>query len=84
VASSNGSPTKIFFIFAASISSNSAATLRSTIRRLAEAQHWPVLKLMPKAAPSAASSRLLSAKTMIGFLPPSSRPSFLKFDSAAA
>ena len=84
VASSSGSPTTIFCIFAATSASNSSATRRSTIRRLDETQHCPVLKLIPKAAASAASSRLASSNTTMGFLPPSSSPSFLKLLSALA
>ena len=84
VAASSGSPTRMRAILSASSASNSSATLASTISRLEETQHWPVLKLTPKAAPSAAASRSPSAKTTIGFLPPSSRPSRLKLPSAAA
>ena len=84
VSSSSGSPTRIFANFSCTICAKSSATDRSTISREPETQHCPVLKPMPKATPSAASSSSASAKTICEFLPPSSSPSFLKFVRPAA
>src|SRR6218665_789238 len=80
VRASSGSPTRIRHISSASFAVKTSATERSTTSRLPPTQHWPALK----ATPSAASSRSASANTMCGFLPPSSRPSFLMLPAEAA
>ena len=74
--------TLLSFSFKSSL--NLLITLRSTSSLEPETQHCPVLKHIPNATPSAASSRFASAKTICGFLPPNSKPSFLKLVSPDA
>src|SRR5947207_4913006 len=50
--------------------------------RLVAVQRWPVVPNAPQSAPSRASSRLASSRTIIGFLPPSSSEQCLKLLAA--
>src|ERR1035441_2674163 len=52
--------------------------------RLVAVQRWPVVPKAPQRPPSMARSRLASARTIIGFLPPSSREQCLKLLAAVA
>src|SRR5580704_48551 len=50
--------------------------------RLVAVQRWPVVPKPPQSPPSMASSRLASSRTIMGFLPPSSREQCLKLFAA--
>src|SRR5450759_3490448 len=54
---------------------------RSTMRREPAEQTSPVPAKMPTSAPSMAASKSASANTILGLLPPSSRPTFFTFSA---
>ncbi len=52
------------------------------MRREPAQQTWPELAKAPNSAPCRAASKSASAKTMLGLLPPSSRPTFFTVPAA--
>ena len=54
---------------------------RSTSSREPAEQTSPAPAKMPMSAPSMAASKSASANTMLGLLPPSSRPTFFTFSA---
>ena len=82
VSGSSGSPTFIDSAFATIASVKRSTSGRSTRIREPQTQIWPVLPKAPRALQKTALSRSASAKTMFGFLPPSSSEIRLTWDAA--
>ena len=84
VPASRPLPTTMRAMRAASRSTKASCTVSSTSSREPAEQTWPAWKKAASSARSTAMSRSASAKTMLGFLPPSSSATRLKLLSAAA
>ena len=79
-----GPPRRIEPARSTSRSTKSSWMLSSTSSRAPAEQTWPECRKTAVRAKSRATSRSASAKTMLGFLPPSSRATFLTVAAAEA
>ncbi len=81
LSASSGSPTLIAIARLTSSPTKRSWMDRSTSRREPAEQTSPAPAKIPMSAPSMAASKSASANTMLGLLPPSSRPIFFTFSA---
>nr|WP_241684538.1 hypothetical protein [Actinomadura sp. J1-007] len=84
VPGADGSPTASAFMASVKASTNSSRTARSTMRRLAAMQLWPLLRKRERTAARAAAGTSASASTTNGSEPPSSSTVFFTAAPARA